>query len=151
MINPVEAVLTVRGDVDLDTAPSLRTRLEALAQRTALKSIAVDLSSVDFLDSSGLEALVRGRDAARRRGIDLWVIDPSPVARKVIELTALVSVAAPATRRSAFERVRDPRILRRTCGPRARTRAPVSTHCDPVRHTQNATRAAGVGGSRPMD
>jgi anti-sigma B factor antagonist len=46
-----------RGDLDLAAAPELRASL-ALALRSDAEAIVVDLRGLDFLDSTGLKALV---------------------------------------------------------------------------------------------
>jgi len=46
-----------RGDLDLAAAPELRESL-SLALRSDAESVVVDLRGLDFLDSTGLKALV---------------------------------------------------------------------------------------------
>jgi ABC-type transporter Mla MlaB component len=53
------AVLQVTGEVDVDAAPMLREQMRELATKGAVHLIA-DLGQVDFLDSTGLGALVGG-------------------------------------------------------------------------------------------
>jgi anti-sigma B factor antagonist len=50
-------VLEVDGEIDLSTAPNLRSRVDQLI-RDGVRSLVVDLEHVGFLDSSGLSALV---------------------------------------------------------------------------------------------
>jgi anti-sigma B factor antagonist len=57
-----KAVVTVQGEVDIGTAD----RLEAAYRHAATVGVVVvDLSDVTFMDSSGLNALVRARAATR--------------------------------------------------------------------------------------
>ena len=53
------AVLSVRGEVDVYTAPRFRERLIELVSEGKHRII-VDLEGVDFLDSTGLGVLVGG-------------------------------------------------------------------------------------------
>jgi anti-sigma B factor antagonist len=55
-------VFEARGSVDLFTAPALRMGLRAAA-REATGPVLVDLSAVDFIDSTGVAALVQGQRA----------------------------------------------------------------------------------------
>jgi anti-sigma B factor antagonist len=49
-------------------------------------SMAVDARGLSFIDSSGLEALLRTRDATAQAGVTFRISDPSPELRRVAEL-----------------------------------------------------------------
>ncbi|HWC38071.1 MAG TPA: STAS domain-containing protein [Acidimicrobiales bacterium] len=49
-------VLSVQGELDMATAPELRTALARLANRKC--DVVVDLSRVTFMDSSGIRVLL---------------------------------------------------------------------------------------------
>jgi len=52
-------------------------------------SISVDAWGLTFIDSSGLLALLRARDAAAEAGGAFRVFRPSPAVRRVAELTGV--------------------------------------------------------------
>ncbi|MFC1420316.1 STAS domain-containing protein [Streptacidiphilus cavernicola] len=54
------AVLTLRGELDQDTAPPLRTLLD-LALDAGVSRIVVDCAGLDFCDSTGLNVLLAAR------------------------------------------------------------------------------------------
>jgi anti-sigma B factor antagonist len=56
-------VLTVHGEVDVYSAPSLKEQIDASLTGSA-PTVVVDLSEVEFMDSTGLGALVSARTAA---------------------------------------------------------------------------------------
>jgi hypothetical protein len=56
----------------------------------------IDLSSVTFLDSSGLGMVVAAHRAAAAQGITVQLRNPGPVVRMVLEVTDLLDVLAPA-------------------------------------------------------
>jgi anti-sigma B factor antagonist len=60
-------VVTLRGDIDIDTAPALHAALEEILDRPHPK-VVVDLSGVEFCDSIGLSSLVIGHRRAVRHG-----------------------------------------------------------------------------------
>ncbi len=62
------AVLRVAGEIDVYTAPELRQRVIHLLDNGSLHIVA-DLCGVDFLDSTGLGALVGSLKRLRMRGI----------------------------------------------------------------------------------
>lgn len=82
------AVLTVVGDLDVASAPSLRAaivdRLPEVDGRMVL-----DLSGVHFIDSMGLGALVGGLKRARALGGDLRLSAPAEPVTRILELTRL--------------------------------------------------------------
>jgi len=79
----------VAGEIDIATADILRSALER-ARESGRRDIWVDLSDVTFMDSSGLNALVRAdHDFAGHNG-RLTVICPTGPVRRTLELTGLV-------------------------------------------------------------
>jgi anti-sigma B factor antagonist len=82
------AVLRVTGEVDLYTAPALRERIRELAARGTVHLIA-DLTQVDFLDSTGLGALVGGLKRLREDGGSLALVITTPRVLRVFQVTGL--------------------------------------------------------------
>ena len=76
-------VLVPRGDIDLATAGDLRSAIER-AMSNGTHEVWVDLSQVDFMDSTGLSALVSGHLAG-----SLAVICPDGAARRALEVSGL--------------------------------------------------------------
>jgi anti-sigma B factor antagonist len=81
-------VISVTGEIDVATAPRLAA---ALAQPADSPAIVVDLTNVEFLDSSGLNVLAaRAQEASREGGRFRVVVPRLNVIRRVIEITNLV-------------------------------------------------------------
>lgn len=87
------AVLSVRGEVDVCTAPRLRERLIELVS-SGQRHIVVDLDGVDFLDSTGLGVLVGGLKRVRSQGGELALVCTRGPILKVFEITGLTKVFA---------------------------------------------------------
>ena len=85
------ALVHVTGEVDLETAADLKSRLLALADDGA-QYITVDLADTDFIDSTGLHALVVALRMLREQGGDLVLQSPSRNAARVLELSGLSTV-----------------------------------------------------------
>ncbi len=85
------SVLSVRGEVDVYTAPKFRERLIELVS-DGKHRIIVDLEGVDFLDSTGLGVLVGALKRVRANGGELALVCTSPRIRKVFEVTGLTKV-----------------------------------------------------------
>jgi anti-anti-sigma factor len=80
------AVLAVAGEVDLATAPALRSAIDE-ALDSGAGELWLDLCATTFMDSSGLHALFDGQARARelRRGLAI-ICPPGPV-RRLFEVT----------------------------------------------------------------
>lgn len=87
------AVLAVGGEVDVATAPRLREQLIALVNQGSHR-IVVDLTAVDFLDSTGLGVLVGALKRVRTHDGDLALVCDEPRILKVFEITGLTKVFA---------------------------------------------------------
>ena len=86
-----ETVLAVQGEVDLYTSPQLRTAI-LKAVPAAAGGVAVDLSGVGYIDSSGVATLVEGLRCARKHGKTFTLVAPSRAVLQVLELTRLDQV-----------------------------------------------------------
>lgn len=53
-----ETTLTIRGSLDINTAPALAEEIDRIVA-TKPPKVAVDLASLDLIDSSGVAALVK--------------------------------------------------------------------------------------------
>ena len=85
------AVLAVRGEVDVYTAPRLREQLVELVSQGKHR-IVVDLEGVEFLDSTGLGVLVGGLKRVRTHDGDLLLVCTQHRILKVFEITGLTKV-----------------------------------------------------------
>ncbi|MFJ8989407.1 STAS domain-containing protein [Streptomyces sp. NPDC102279] len=82
------ALVTVAGELDVETAPELRNRL-ADQIRAGRRHLLLDLSEVPFMDSSGLNALLKAHDEAGHAGGSVCLVSPAPMVRRVLDLTGV--------------------------------------------------------------
>ena len=87
------AVIQVTGEVDVYTAPMLRDQIRDLSAKGAVHVIA-DLGRVDFLDSTGLGALVGGLKRLREAGGSLALVISSPRILRIFQVTGLTKALA---------------------------------------------------------
>lgn len=85
---PEHTVLRVTGDLDLETAPRLLVGVEPHVA-AADGALIIDLSALQFIDSSGLSALIRINRRVAAAGRELTIIAPAPPVAKVFEITGL--------------------------------------------------------------
>ncbi len=82
-------ILDVHGEVDLSWSQEIRRSvLDALAT-TPAPALAVELSEVSYIDSSGIAALVEGFQQARAKGQRFALVSPSASVTSVLELARL--------------------------------------------------------------
>ena len=94
--SPLGTVLTVRGELDIATVPILRGAVDE-AFRTTPPLLLVDLSPLDFIDSTGCRELVRAAKAGAAAGTPLELVCPltNKRVRRIVDfmqLDALVPV-----------------------------------------------------------
>jgi anti-sigma B factor antagonist len=81
-------VVSMHGELDLASAPELQRELVALVGRP-VGTLTLDLGGVTFLDSSGLGALYRARQAADEQGVSLRLEAVPDHVRRVLDVTAM--------------------------------------------------------------
>jgi anti-sigma B factor antagonist len=86
-----EVVIAI-GEIDLYTAPRLQSELAAVIARTATTRVVVDMSGVEFCDSTGMNVLLSCLRQARERGGELELAAPRPAVRKILSVTGLDAV-----------------------------------------------------------
>ena len=81
-------VVALGGELDLVDAAGVAAALVIVAEREP--EIIVDLAALEFIDSSGVAALARGRKLARHAGGDLLLAAPRQQVLRVLATTRLV-------------------------------------------------------------
>jgi len=87
----VRTVITVNGEIDVYTAPSLRERLNDLVA-SGQYDLVVDMAGVEFLDSTGLGVLVGGLKRVRSHDGALRLVCDQEKILKVFRITGLTKV-----------------------------------------------------------
>jgi anti-sigma B factor antagonist len=86
-------VFKLRGSLDLATAPTVRAALTDATEKGSHHLI-VDLTQLEFLDSTGLGVLIGAhRRAVERGGSFRLIVSDGPIAR-LLNITGLISVFA---------------------------------------------------------
>jgi anti-sigma B factor antagonist len=85
-------IIAVRGDLVIgDAETSFKKTVTRLIEEGRV-NLLVDLSSVGFLDSSGLGALVRALTNTQKEGGQTKLLNAGPQIRKLLQMTKLDSV-----------------------------------------------------------
>jgi stage II sporulation protein AA (anti-sigma F factor antagonist) len=87
------ALITVDGYLDVDTATEFQAHL-ANQLHHGRRHFLLDLSSVPFMDSSGMNIILRVYQETRKTEGSVHVISPAPAVRRILDLTG-VSITVP--------------------------------------------------------
>lgn len=91
--NPREgvAVVALGGEVDVYTSPRVKQEIVNLLNGGTPKMV-VDLSGVEYLDSTGLGVLIGGLKRARERDGDLKLVCDNTRILRIFEITGLTKI-----------------------------------------------------------
>ena len=81
-------MITVAGEIDLTNAESLRDALLS-ALNTGARGLVVDMTATSFLDSAGVNALVRASRRAAAAEAALRLVVTAPAVRRVLDLVGI--------------------------------------------------------------
>lgn len=84
-------LVSAAGEVDLSTARQLHDALVDAGSRRGA-AVQVDLGRLDFMDSSGVHALLDGRSEAERSGGSLTLVAMSPAVARVLGVLGLTEL-----------------------------------------------------------
>jgi anti-anti-sigma factor len=83
-------VLTLRGELDLATCRLLAAELQT-AELAGKNHIVIDLGGLEFMDSSGLHALLEANERSRANGHRLSLLRGPRAVQRIFELTHAAS------------------------------------------------------------
>ncbi|MFF4273528.1 STAS domain-containing protein [Streptomyces sp. NPDC001536] len=89
------ALITVQGYLDVDTATEFQHHL-ANQLHHGRRHFLLDLSQVPFMDSSGMNIILRVYQEARDLPGSVHIISPTPAVRRILDLTG-VSITVPVS------------------------------------------------------
>ncbi|MCW5250201.1 MULTISPECIES: STAS domain-containing protein [unclassified Streptomyces] len=99
------ALLKVVGYLDVDTATEFQHHL-ANQLHHGRRHFLLDLSQVPFMDSSGMNIILRVYQEARDLPGSVQIIAPPPAVRRILDLTGVsITVPVSGTEREALARV----------------------------------------------
>ncbi len=82
------SVIALEGEVDVYTAPQLKQQIITMLDSN-ITNIIVDLTNVEYLDSTALGVLIGGLKRLRERDGSLDLVIPNPRIRRIFEITGL--------------------------------------------------------------
>lgn len=85
------AIIALSGEVDVYTSPRVKQEIVDLLNGGTTRLL-VDLSGVEYLDSTGLGVLIGGLKRAREREGDLKLLCDNPRILRIFEITGLTKI-----------------------------------------------------------
>ena len=80
--------ITPVGELDMETAPMLERAFEAIFEDGGAEMIVVDLMELDFMDSTGVAALLRMNAVCEHTG-RLRIINGTPAVVRVLDISGM--------------------------------------------------------------
>jgi anti-sigma B factor antagonist len=84
-----QSVIRVAGDMDVVTVPKFLTLVAAAVSRPGTRTLVLDLSGVDFMDSTGVGALLQTRSLCNERRAELKLLSVGRPVRRALSLSGL--------------------------------------------------------------
>ena len=81
--------IRLRGEIDHHTAAVVRVSMDELIRSRAPRTLALDMSAVDFMDSSGLGLMMGRYSLMQSLGGETVVLDPSPATERIMGLAGM--------------------------------------------------------------
>ena len=86
-------VVRISGDLDLESAPAFRDKIDnVLTEYEMINKLVLNLAEVNFVDSSGLGAILGRYKKMRSRGGFMYLTEVEPSVSKVFELSGLFKI-----------------------------------------------------------
>ncbi len=90
-INEVTHVITLTGEVDAYTAPKLKQELIPVTEKPETE-IVIDLSNIEYMDSTGLGVIIAGLKSAQKNNNQLKVTGLTPRVERLFKITGLLEL-----------------------------------------------------------
>ena len=82
-------IITVNGEIDLGNSEKLRQQIHAALDDN--KAVSVDMSAVNYIDSSGIAVLIESKQRAGEGSKEFKIVKPSEAVVSVLKLAKLTS------------------------------------------------------------
>ena len=81
--------IKLRGEIDHHSAVAVRTAIDDMIRSRRPAELIIDMSAVDFMDSSGLGLIMGRYNTMKEIGGEVIVADPTPATEKIMNLAGL--------------------------------------------------------------
>ena len=81
--------IKLRGEIDHHSAITVRSAIDDMIRSKRPTELIIDMSAVDFMDSSGLGLIMGRYNTMREIGGSIAVADPTPATEKIMNLAVM--------------------------------------------------------------
>ena len=85
VITPTDSGFSVSGEIDAHTAPEIAAAISG----STVEPLRIDLSGVEFVDSSGLRVLIEAHQARQAEGRSMTLVRPSNVVTRLFDIAGV--------------------------------------------------------------
>ena len=85
-------IVAVRGEIDLQNSPELRTELLDLLTKNAPQRLVINLAQVPYMDSSAIAVLVELLQKVRKTGGRVFLTNLQPRVKGLLEIARLDTI-----------------------------------------------------------
>lgn len=90
--NSDELHVKLTGELDEHSSAYVRMSLDSLSASKTLKKLYLDMSELDFMDSTGIGVLIGRYKRLRPRGVTMYIQSPCKAVDKVLMLSGIYNI-----------------------------------------------------------
>ena len=84
--------LILNGELDEHCSGYVRNEMDKIFSKDGFSQIIIDLSELDFMDSTGIGVLIGRYNLMREKNIPIYICNPSKHAEKIFKMTGLYNL-----------------------------------------------------------
>lgn len=84
--------VSIAGELDSYSADFVRDYLDSLFDKQKIKQIVIDLTNLNFMDSTGIGVFIGRYRKMKSRGVPIYISGPSEHAKKILEMSGLFEI-----------------------------------------------------------
>jgi len=84
--------LIISGELDEHSSSYVRSEMDKAFSGSGFSQIIIDLSELDFMDSTGIGVLIGRYNSMKDKNIPIFICNPSKHAEKIFKMTGLYSL-----------------------------------------------------------
>ncbi len=84
--------ISIDGELDEHNANTVRKQFDELIKENVYRQIIVDLSGLDFMDSTGIGVLIGRYKLLKDKGVPIFISNPSKQVDKIFYMTGIYDI-----------------------------------------------------------